>query len=100
MEQLQERKSGRKRGTPNKITTAFKDAVRTVYEEIGGNTAFAAWAKENPTDFYKIASRLIPTEIASRENSGITIIVNRMGYETIQDEVPVITNYSDVHQLI
>jgi hypothetical protein len=67
---------GRKRGTPNKITTAFKDAVRVVYDDIGGDQAFAAWARECPTEFYRIASRLIPTEIAPRDHEiGITIVL-------------------------
>ena len=66
---------GRQAGTPNKVTTAFKDAVRIVYEDIGGHKAFAAWAKENPGDFYRIASRLIPTEIAARDGNGVTIII-------------------------
>ncbi len=61
----QRRKTGgRIAGTPNKVTTIFKDAVRTVYEDIGGHKAFAEWARENPGDFYRIASRLIPTELA------------------------------------
>jgi hypothetical protein len=68
---------GRQAGTPNKVTTAFKDAVRIVYEDIGGNVAFAAWARENPSEFYKIAARLIPTEIAGRSDTGITVIINR-----------------------
>lgn len=62
-------------GTPNKITAAFKDAVRFVYDDIGGNAAFAVWAKENPTEFYKIAARLIPTEIATRDGNGVTIVI-------------------------
>jgi hypothetical protein len=56
---------GRKAGTPNKITAQFKDAVRTVYEDIGGHAAFAEWARENRGDFYRIASRLIPTEVVN-----------------------------------
>lgn len=56
---------GRVAGTPNKVTTIFKDAVRTVYADIGGDVAFANWAKDNPGDFYKLAGRLIPTEMAS-----------------------------------
>ncbi len=36
---------GRQVGTPNKVTTIFKDAVRTVYEDIGGHTAFATWQR-------------------------------------------------------
>ncbi len=75
---------GRQVGTPNKVTAIFKDAVRTVYEDIGGNTAFAAWAKENPTEFYRIASRLIPTEMASQGTS-INVIVNRFPLQTEDD---------------
>ena len=54
-----------------KVTAIFKDAVRTVYEDIGGHAAFADWAKEHPTDFYKIAARLIPTETASKEDTNL-----------------------------
>jgi len=72
---------GRQVGTPNKVTAIFKDAVRTVYEDIGGHEAFAAWAKENPTEFYRIAARLIPTEMASQGTS-INVIVNRFPSQT------------------
>jgi hypothetical protein len=54
---------GRVKGTPNKLTTSFKEAVQTVYHEIGGNENFARWARRNETEYYKIAARLIPTEI-------------------------------------
>jgi hypothetical protein len=68
---------GRTKGTPNKITSAFKDAVRTVYEDIGGHRAFAEWARENPGDFYRIAARLIPTEVHSTGLAGLTILVDQ-----------------------
>ena len=42
-----------------------------------GAAAFAAWARENPTEFYRIASRLIPTEITAPDGGGVTVIVNR-----------------------
>ena len=71
------RTGGRQKGTPNKITTAFKDAVRIVYEDIGGHKAFAAWARENPTEFYKIAARLIPTEITARSDNNLTVVIRR-----------------------
>lgn len=82
---------GRQAGTPNRITAAFKDAVRVVYEDIGGNVAFAAWARENPGDFYRIASRLIPTEIAARSDTGITVIVNRGSTLEPPQDVPTLT---------
>lgn len=68
------RMGGRQRGTPNKLTTAFKDAVRIVYDDLGGHSAFTEWARENPGDFYKICARLIPGEIASRD-TGTTVQV-------------------------
>jgi hypothetical protein len=82
---------GRQAGTPNKVTTAFKDAVRIVYEDIGGHEAFAAWARENPGDFYRIASRLIPTEIApTQEDRHITITIGHVEVPewNVIDQVP------------
>ena len=73
------RTGGRRRGTPNKITTAFKDAVRIVYEDIGGHKAFAEWARENSTEFYRIAARLIPTEITTRSDNNLTVVIRRFG---------------------
>ena len=67
---------GRAKGTPNKITTVFKDAVRTVYEDSGGHAAFAEWAKGNPSEFYRICSKLIPTEAAPAVDSNQPIVVN------------------------
>jgi hypothetical protein len=81
---------GRQAGTPNKITATFKDAVRIVYEDIGGNAAFAAWARENPGDFYRIASRLIPTEIANTTSAfganGVTINIGVVDVHRVIDQ--------------
>lgn len=71
------RLGGRQKGSLNKVTTAFKEALRVVYEEIGGHAAFAAWAREHPTEFYKIAARLIPTEVSMPGEQALTIVVER-----------------------
>jgi len=55
--------AGRKLGSRNKITIAFKEATMRAFNSIGGDAAFAKWAKKNQTEFYKIAARLIPTEM-------------------------------------
>lgn len=69
---------GRQRGTPNKVTGTFREAVRTVYEGLGGHAAFLAWAKKNPDEFYRLAARLIPTEVAEEDQGGtVTIIVQQ-----------------------
>ena len=47
--------------------------MRIVYDDIGGHPAFAAWARENPTEFYKIAARLIPSEVNVKADSTLTV---------------------------
>jgi len=69
------RVGGRQKGSVNRITRAFKDAVRVVYDDIGGHAAFAAWARENPGDFYRIAARLIPSEVRIQEQRKVAVIV-------------------------
>jgi hypothetical protein len=33
------------------------------FEGIGGDATFQKWARKNQTEFYKIAARLIPSEV-------------------------------------
>ena len=63
---------GRPKGTPNKLTASIKDAFRLAFDAIGGTDALAAWAKENQTDFYKLAARLIPVEIQGKVTHAVT----------------------------
>jgi hypothetical protein len=81
---------GRQAGTPNKVTTAFKTAVQIVYEDIGGHKAFAEWARANPGDFYRIASRLIPTEVTNPAEAfganGITIVISSVEVPRMIDQ--------------
>jgi hypothetical protein len=55
---------GRPKGVTNKHTRVFKQAVLAAYDTIGGDEAFAQWATENRTEYYKIAARLLPHEVA------------------------------------
>lgn len=61
---------GRQKGSLNKVTAKFKEAVQIVYDDIGGHAAFADWARENPSEFYRIAAKLIPSESAERQQTG------------------------------
>ena len=78
---------GRKPGTPNKLTVAFKSAVLTTYDAIGGDVAFAAWAKKNPTEYYKIAARLIPHEIVGPAGGPHLIKQVVHVHEMVQEDV-------------
>jgi hypothetical protein len=89
--------SGRQAGSPNKITTAFKYAVRVAFDDIGGRRAFADWARANPGDFYRIAARLIPAEVNVREDRAITVIIQRgvdcLDVDAGQPPVPTLKGY-------
>lgn len=53
---------GRRRGTPNKMTSSAKDAFAFAFDDIGGGEALAEWGRENRTEFYKLFARLIPVD--------------------------------------
>jgi hypothetical protein len=58
-----ERPVGRQKGTPNKATASIKAAFVEAFDNLGGVKALVNWAKDNPTEFYRLASKLIPTEV-------------------------------------
>ncbi len=75
-----ERRGGRQKGTPNKLTATVKSALAAAFEGIGGVPALIAWAKtkEGRPEFYKLWAKMMPTEVtASVEVSGtVSITVN------------------------
>lgn len=56
---------GRKKGTVNKFTKTVKETVLSVFNQLQEEpeSNLFDWAKKEPTEFYKIASKLIPTEV-------------------------------------
>jgi hypothetical protein len=58
---------GRPKGTPNKLTRTVKETVMAAFQDLQSDPRanIITWAKDNPTEFYKIASKLIPTEISA-----------------------------------
>lgn len=61
------RGKGRPKGALNKVTTAAKEAFRLAFDKMGGTDALAAWAAENPTEFYKLYAKLIPIDLTTGE---------------------------------
>lgn len=81
-----EHRGGRKKGTLNKHTKAFKDLLVETYQALEANkgrkkeepkTGLLEWAKSNPTDFYRICSKLVPQEMTGEFNGEVTIKVIR-----------------------
>lgn len=55
---------GRPKGTTNHLTKTVKETVLAVFTALQKDKKanLKAWAKQEPTEFYKIAAKLIPTE--------------------------------------
>ena len=61
---------GRPPGALNRTTVVMKNAIATVFRDLqeghdgpGDHPHFLAWAQSNPTDFYRIAAKLIPVQL-------------------------------------
>lgn len=78
--------SGRPKGSPNKTTTLVKEAFRDAFEKLGGAEALAKWAMENPTEFYRLVSKLIPTEITGDGGGQIVVEIRRGVVEKNEDD--------------
>jgi hypothetical protein len=63
---------GRKKGTPNKLTAAAKDAIAMAFERLGGVDALVEWASEedNRKVFYaQIWPKIVPLQLSGDPNA-------------------------------
>lgn len=72
---------GRKKGVPNKTTAAIKTAIMAVYEALQEGEEephghFLNWARETPTEFYKLASKLLPLQLTGDDGDPLSMTVD------------------------
>lgn len=67
--------AGRPKGKPNKFTASVKQAFADAFDNMGGVKALTEWGKTNPTDFYKLYSKLIPTDITTNGESIYEVLI-------------------------
>ena len=69
------RVGGRPHGCKNKLTITVREAVLKAFNALqeDEDNNLIAWGKKNPGDFYKIAAKLIPTEIVANVRNVITV---------------------------
>jgi hypothetical protein len=68
--------NGRPVGSQNKLTVMFREILKQTIDDMQNDPKhnMLSWAKENPTEFWKIASKLIPVEIKAHiENKVIRV---------------------------
>lgn len=92
---------GRPKGSINKVSALVKENVLHVFDQMGGVRKMTEWAAANPTEFYRLYARLLPTEAtlnvqhvsaAELSDSELASIASRSGdraaSETEREEVP------------
>lgn len=76
-----------KRG-PNKLTTTVKSVFEETFKQLQKDPksphALANWAQMEPTEFYKLAAKLIPTELKGEMNHthqvpGLAVVAAALG---------------------
>lgn len=68
---------GKPKGATNKLTRSVKECFETVFTKVQGNPKIKleAWAKENPTEFYKLCAKLIPAAVEVKADIGSIKII-------------------------
>lgn len=66
---------GRPAGIQNKLSKTVKETVLAVFNELQDdpNHSLTAFAKKEPAEFYRIAAKLIPTEITATVRQVIVV---------------------------
>lgn len=67
---------GRQKGTPNKTTVAVKEALNTVFANVGGVEAMTTWAQANETEFYKLYAKMLPQEVKADVSLGLETLLD------------------------
>jgi len=68
MAKFEKGNAGKPKGAKNKITKTVKEVVFDVFEQlqVDPKANLFNWGKDNPTEFYKIAAKLIPTDVKAQ----------------------------------
>lgn len=67
---------GRKKGTPNKVNAAVKEAILNAFNEVGGESYLVRVAEDDPKTFCTLLGKVLPMEIANADEGGFVIKVS------------------------
>ncbi len=64
-----ERRGGRQKGTPNKLSASVKEAILHAFDRVGGVDYLVSQAAENPTAFLTLLGKILPiqAEVTGRD---------------------------------
>ena len=66
---------GRKKGTPNKTTTALKEAIMRAFDNVGGQAYLETVAVEDPKTFCTLLGKVLPSELNAKVEGNVTYLV-------------------------
>ena len=78
---------GSRKNVPNKSTASVKAAFESAFVMLGGEDALVQWARDEPTEFYKLYAKLMPVQIQGElQVSGslaerLNRVKNRVGHD-------------------
>jgi len=58
-----ERRGGRQKGTPNKVSGAVRGMIVAALNGVGGQKYLETQARDNPAAFLSLIGRIVPTEV-------------------------------------
>lgn len=80
---------GRPKGVPNKITSTVREAFERAFEALQSNdkAKLEVWARGNPTEFYKLAAKMIPSDINANVKATLQVITGVPDEDDVSDLV-------------
>ena len=58
-----ERRGGRRKGTPNKVTADLKEAIQNAFTKVGGEDYLVRVARKSPETFCRLLGKLLPKDV-------------------------------------
>lgn len=69
---------GRPKGSQNKLSKVAKENIESVFEALGGVDKMTLWAADNPSEFYRIYSKLIVVKVEGSGPDGEHVLISRV----------------------
>jgi len=67
-----ERRGGRQKGTPNKVTASIKEALQAAFDEVGGKDYLVKVATTDPKAFCTLIGKVIPQDVNQKLEATVT----------------------------
>jgi hypothetical protein len=68
-------KTGRAKGTPNKVTKELKEMILGALDDVGGQSYLARQAEENPSAFMGLIGKVLPKDVSLSGAGGDKLVV-------------------------